>query len=93
MEYQLTTIKDIFDNVPTDKVELCLKELAVGIIQAKAMNDIICETAEIIEGNKPDAAVKWPETCTWTDDDKGEIDLSFFDEDGDGIGMKTKLGV
>ena len=93
MDYQLTTIKDIFDNVPSDKVELCLKELAVGIVQAQQMNELICETAGILHGEKPENAVEWPETCTWTDDDKGEIDLSFVSEEGEGIGMKTKLSV
>jgi hypothetical protein len=91
MEYELTTIKDVFDNVPVDKIELCLKELAAGIIQAKSMNNIMCEVAAGVLGEKPDAAIEWPETCTWIDDEKGEIDLSFVDEDGAGIELKTTI--
>ena len=93
MEYQLTTIKDIFDNVPADKIELCMKELAVGIIQAKSMNNLFCKVAGALQGEQPDRAVEWPETCTWIDDDKGEIDLSFVGEDGESIELKTKVDV
>lgn len=93
MEYEFTTIKDIFENVPTDKVEQCLKELGIAMTQAKTMNDMLCETVGALVGEKPDGAVEWPDTCTWVDDDKGEIDLNFGLPDDDNIQIKTKVSV
>jgi hypothetical protein len=90
VEYQLTTIKDVFDKVPTDKIELCLKELAAGIVHAKGVNDLMCTAVEVLDGKKIEKAIEWPETCTWIDDDQGEIDLSFVSEDGSGFELKTK---
>ncbi len=93
MEYQFTTIKDIFDNVPSEKIEQCLEELGVAMVQAKSMNDLLCETVDVMANVKPDGAVEWPETCTWIDDGNGEIDLNFALPGDDNIQLKTKLSV
>ena len=93
MEYKITTIRDIFNKVPTDKVEQCMKELATGIIQAQSMNELFCDVAGALQGERPDYAVEWPETSIWIDDDKGEIDLSFVGDDGTSIELKTKVDV
>lgn len=77
MQYELTTIKDIFDNVPASKIETCLKEMAAGMVQAKHMNEILKTTAEELTGHEIEKAIEWPEICTWIDDDKGEIHLTF----------------
>jgi hypothetical protein len=34
-EYELVTIKDIFDKVPTDRIEDCMKELTQVLMQSK----------------------------------------------------------
>jgi hypothetical protein len=93
MEYEFTTIKDIFETVPADKIDQCLKELAIAMTQAKSMNEILCEAAEAITGQKPDGAIEWPKTSTWIDNDKGEIDLNFALPGDDNIQMKTKVSV
>lgn len=38
MKYQITTLKDIFDKVPADRIKTCMDELAIAMQQAKAMS-------------------------------------------------------
>lgn len=74
-EYELGTIKDIFDKVPTERVDVCLSELGEGIKRAQGMRDALEEVAGVVTGDRGNAQAFWPETCTWTDDDKGEITI------------------
>lgn len=47
MEYELLTLKDIFNKVPTDKIPAYLKEIADSMERTKAL-----------EGNIPDASIQ-----------------------------------
>lgn len=80
-EYKLTTIKDIFDKIPMDKIELCLDELKIALLQArviKAAADTIGERFE------------YPGEITWVDDEKGEITSNFVNiETQDKVGSFT----
>ncbi|MCP5008831.1 MAG: hypothetical protein GY942_02505 [Aestuariibacter sp.] len=75
-EYELSSIKDVFDNVPTDKVDICLAELAAGIKQAQTVRDVLKDFAGAVTGDREHSQALWPETCTWIDDDKGEITIN-----------------
>lgn len=79
MEYKLTTIKDVFDTVPADRVDDCLRELAVIIKQGQAIRDMISGVADV----KPEDAVIFPESITWVDDGKGEISGRYYCIDSD----------
>lgn len=63
--YELTTISDIWQKVPLDKIELCCAELAQALIAMKlgldAMNAAAPGSASIRK------------TWTWVDDDKSEV--------------------
>lgn len=83
MEYQLTTLKDVFDKVPADRIKVCLHELAVAMRQAKAMAELLGATTSALAGQEVGCAVQWPETSTWIDDGKGTLDLKFHGEDGE----------
>lgn len=85
MEYQLTTLKDVFDKVPTDKIKVCLSELAIAMRQAKAMAELLGATTSALAGQEAVCAVQWPETSTWIDDGEGTLDLKFLGEDGEGL--------
>ena len=37
MKYELKTLKDVFDKVPTDRIGECMKEIGIAMIQAKAI--------------------------------------------------------
>jgi hypothetical protein len=73
-KYQLSTIKDIFDKVPLERIDVCLSELATMIKQTKALNETLKATAGAM-GIKVDDAIEFPEVCTWIDDGKGEVTL------------------
>lgn len=62
--YHLVTIKDVFDKVPADSIRACLDELAKGMTYAKLLADLA--GGEMI----------WPDSIDWTDDGKGEIDVT-----------------
>ncbi len=74
-EYKLSSIKDVFDNVPTDKVDICLAELAAGIKRAQTVRDVLKDFAGAVTGDRENSQALWPETCTWIDDGKGEITI------------------
>jgi hypothetical protein len=90
-EYKLVTIKDIFDKVPADKIEECLKELAVGMTQAKHLEAAMLEAANTISGESFIKAFDWPETATWIDDGKGEITTNVILDDEEICKVKTKM--
>ena len=54
--YQLTTLKDVFDKVPPDRIEACLAEVARGMVYAKHLGELAGEP------------LAWQEPCEWTDD-------------------------
>ena len=83
MEYQLTTLQDVFDKVPADRIGVCLGELAVAMKQTKAMQELLAAAATAVAGYEVGCAAEWPETSTWIDDDKGTLDLKFESEGGD----------
>lgn len=91
-KYELRTIKDIFDKVPADRIEDCLAELTVIMVQAKHLEAAMCEAAGAVTGNKPDKAFEWPETSTWIDDGKGELTARVVTKDNEEIlKVKTKI--
>ena len=83
MEYQLTTLKDVFDKVPADRIKVCLHELAVAMRQTKAMAELLGANASALAGQEVGCAVQWPETSTWIDDGEGTLDLKFQGEEGE----------
>ena len=72
-EYELRTIHDIFDKVPTDRIQDCCKELGTLLAQTKGLRDLLEAAAESIE-IPGELGFKLPEVFTWKDDGKGEID-------------------
>ena len=71
MEYEIKTIQDIIEKIPTDKVGVCMKELTVCIIHAKLSVDI----ARALD---PNATFNCPANFKWTDDDKGNVKVHHF---------------
>lgn len=82
MKYELTTLKDVFDKVPADRIETCLHELASAMEHTKAQAVLLSQIAEQITGVADSVVIQWPETSTWIDDDKGMLTLRFSTDDG-----------
>jgi len=72
-KYELTTLKDIFNNVPIDRVEDCMKELAALLIQAKTIDMSMRAVAHLTAGDAADVRTEWPEPVIWVDDGEGNI--------------------
>ena len=77
MKYELKTIRDIYEKIPIDRIDDCLKELAIAIKQAKATIGLLKEVEKDISGKEPqvfaDNNSRFPDVITWNDDGKGEI--------------------
>ena len=69
--YQLTTIKDIFDKVPADRIETCLMEMARNMLYAKNLGDLI------------GAPIELREPFEWVDDGKEDQTITIHDQKGD----------
>lgn len=77
-KYKLTTIKDIFDHIPTDKIQVALAELGQQMVQAKGIHDMLSAAIEAVSSEKPVKFFEWPDSVTWIDDDKGETTTRFI---------------
>ena len=65
--YQLTTLKDVFEKVPKDKLEACLAEIARGMLYAHELGVLAGEP------------MQWQEPCEWIDDGKKDQTISIED--------------
>ena len=84
ISYQLATIKDIFDKVPSDRIRDCMEELGVLLSQAAATRDLFVACAEEIGLPLESAQPKLPEYFTWVDDGKGDLSLRVVTNAADG---------
>ena len=65
-----------------DKIKACLHELAIAMEQAKAMRELLNAAGKVITDESGAIDFEWPETSTWIDDGKGDVDLKFTDSTG-----------
>lgn len=92
--YELTTIKDIFDKVPADRIETCMAELAVLLRQSAVLRDQVLILANS-EGMDISASevVKIQDVFNWVDDGLGDITLNVETSGGEHLfGLSTKVG-
>lgn len=73
MTYELKTIKDIFEKIPEDRIEDCMAELTVLILQAKRVHNLFLGMVKNITDK--DTILKFPEFVEWIDDKKGDITI------------------
>lgn len=84
--YELTTLQDVFDKVPLDKIEACMRETGAILFAHRAIADfarsVIGEDGEVVR-------VVWP--LTWIDDDECVGSISLFSESGDSLASEIKV--
>jgi len=90
--YTFSTFQELFDRVPANRMEDCMKELAAFFADAKG----IAETAINIGGGLfPEGMSLFtlPQELEWMDDGKREITMTLQDEEGSvpSITLKTTL--
>ena len=74
--YELSTLRDVFDKVPADRIVDCLTEIAVSMERAKRMHNLWQASTGGAGG------IAWPETMTWIDDGAGHLELRYEGEGG-----------
>jgi hypothetical protein len=67
--YKLKTLRDVYEQIPADKLHLCLREIADGMQHAKALADLLDAAVSATEPGAR-AHTFWPEECEWIDDGK-----------------------
>lgn len=91
-KYKFKTIKDLYEKVPVDRIETCLKELAVILIQSKHLENAMCLATNEITGKMPDRAFAFPDEIVWVDDGEAELTSRVVTKEGEEVfKMKTKL--
>lgn len=72
--YELVTLRDVFDKIPSGKIELCMAELGRGMQQAKDVWELMGSTAESMGHEGSIGVLAWPESIAWIDDGKGYVE-------------------
>lgn len=88
--YQLTSFQDILDQVPSDKIELCLSEIAKALADAKGVWELTEKTAISMAQAEGVDTSQWSSarleipggSIEWIDDGKGEVGSTIQDEAG-----------
>jgi hypothetical protein len=89
--YELTTLQDVFDKIPADKIEICLQEIGEGLAKSKM---IVAEMKVMMGDLWRDEMMnmQWP--MTWIDDDGSHGEIQLYDkatgEKLGSIGMNLK---
>jgi hypothetical protein len=66
-EYRFKTFQELVDLVPSDKIELCMREIGMALAQGKGL----MESEWHLTGKKPpESIIKLPEEFGWIDDGK-----------------------
>lgn len=78
--YELTTIQDIFDKVPSDRIQECCRELGLLLAQTKLLSQITTPA---------DFSITFP--IVWTDDGLGEVTTSIGCDGDEVLTLETKL--
>ena len=83
-EYKLSTIKDIFDKVPADRIDDCMREITAIINKSKKIQKATAKIGNTMNTvgdlygieKLMEMRTIFPETITWIDDHKGEINIT-----------------
>lgn len=90
--YELTTIADIFDKVPSDRIPECCAELGKIMSEAKGYMEMLAKVAALL-AEKDGKTI--PHVCfsdslkfpiKWVDDGKGDLEARFKLPNGETLG-------
>ena len=96
--YKLTTLRDVYEQVPADKLALCMREIAESMEHAKALQELMSAAsrgtaaADAVTAGA-DAVTIWEESCEWIDDGKEDktIRVTFADAVERGVASRKGL--
>lgn len=76
--YKLSTLRDVYERVPADKIAVCMREIAEGMEHAKSLEQLIDASAGVLQPGASVATI-WPDVCEWIDDGKEDKTISVTD--------------
>ena len=86
-EFQIKSLRDIFELPHIEQMVTCLDEMKVGMLQTRKAADLM---VNMVPGATIAEHVEWPEQSTWIDDGKNNITTAFTAEGETFIELKTK---
>lgn len=76
--HKLSTLRDVYEKVPADKLALCMREIAEAMEHAKDLTELLDATVVALHPGTS-AATIWPDVCEWIDDGNGNKTISVTD--------------
>lgn len=76
--YELTTLRDVYEKIPADKLALCMREIAEGMEHAKQLEALMDAAASGL-ADGVSVSTLWPVACTWIDDGKEDKTINVID--------------
>jgi hypothetical protein len=88
--YELTTIRDIYEKVPLDRIKDCCLELGEVLTQSRALTDAAKGVADLMG---VDPAIQFPDPLVWVDDGEGHIQttISSLEEGGPAVSVTSSV--
>ena len=68
MKHELKTLKDIFNKIPANRIEVCMKEITEALLQCKGYEAAYKQLDKKAQSIFPDVII-------WEDDGKGEVSI------------------
>ena len=81
-EYKLTTLRDVYERVPQNKIAICMREIALGMELARGMQKILNAAADEVDPGTT-AGLEWPAEVTWVDDNDSTVTLMGVTDDSE----------
>ena len=88
-EYSLSTIKDIYEKIPYDRIDDLMAELTILIKRAQTVNGLLKAVSKDVCGKEGD--IKFPDTITWNDDGKGTLTIKISINETPVITVEEKI--
>lgn len=79
-KYKLTTLRDVYEKVPAEKLALCMREIAEGMEHAKALEALMSAAGESLDHSSSVSTI-WPDECVWIDDGKEDKTIKVFGQE------------
>ncbi|MFK5950694.1 MAG: hypothetical protein QM500_18230 [Methylococcales bacterium] len=76
IKYELTTIKDIYEKIPADKIREAMGEITELMIDCKMIEGVLSEAVKHTTVRVCDIATKFPEQVVWVDDGLNSIEIN-----------------
>jgi len=80
--YKFTTLQELFDVVPAERMRECMDELAELFVSSKSHLETVAEALKLLGRDVPDSLATLPTPMEWIDDGAREITARFTAAEG-----------